>query len=89
MKTLDRSDTLAVRLKAGLSTCLELDGAKNLFDFIDKESMKEYSYRITDIVSFDEDAAYAIDFEQREGIDQPLFKGTIYINTVRLRNSSG
>ena len=24
----DRSDTLAVRLKAGLSTCLELDGAK-------------------------------------------------------------
>ena len=30
----DRSDTLAVRLKAGLSTCLELDGAKNIFDFI-------------------------------------------------------
>ena len=78
----DLSDTLAVRLKAGLSTCLELDGAKNIFDFIDKESMKEYSYQVTDIVSFDDDAAYAIDFEQREGIDLPLFKGTIYINTV-------
>ena len=76
-----RGDTLAVRLKAGLSTSLELDGAKNLFDFITKESITEYSYRITDIISFDEDAAYAIDFEQRENVDQPLFIGTLYINT--------
>lgn len=78
----DLRDTLTIRLKAGLSTCLELDGAKNRFDFFDNESMQEYSYRITDIVSFDDDAAYAIEFEQREGIDRPLFKGTVYINTV-------
>ena len=82
IENINRSDTLAVRLKAGLSTCLELDGAKNLFDFITVESMKEYSYRITDIISFNEEDAYAIDFEQREGIDEPLFKGTIYINTA-------
>ena len=43
--------------------------------------MTDYSYRITDIISFDEDAAYAIDFEQRENVDQPLFLGTLYINT--------
>ena len=77
----DLSDTLAVRLKAGLSTSLELDGIKNIFDFLDPQRDEEYIYRITDIVSFDEDAAYAIDFEQREGIDQPLFRGTFYINT--------
>ena len=38
----DRSDTLAIRLKAGLSTCLELDGAKNIFDFLSTESMADY-----------------------------------------------
>jgi hypothetical protein len=75
------SDTLAIRLKAGLSTSLELDGIKNIFDFLDPQRDQEYVYRITDIVSFDEDAAYAIDFEQREGIDQPLFRGTFYVNT--------
>jgi hypothetical protein len=78
----DRSDTLAIRLKAGLSTCLELDGAKNIFDFITKESMADYTYRMTDIVTYDDEAAYAIEFEQRENVDLPLFKGTIYINTV-------
>ena len=77
----DRSDTLAIRLKAGLSSCLELDGAKNIFDFLTSESMNDYSYRMTDIVTYDEEAAYAIEFEQRENIDLPLYKGTIYINT--------
>jgi hypothetical protein len=74
-------DTLMIRLKAGLSTCLELDGMKNNFDFMQKESMKDYIFRLTDIVSIDEEAAYVIDFEQRENVDLPLFRGTMYINT--------
>jgi hypothetical protein len=78
----DLSDTLAVRLKAGLSTCLELDGAKNIFDFLTRESMADYSYRMTDIVTYDDETAYAIEFEQREYVDMPLYKGIIYINTV-------
>ncbi len=75
------SDTLTVRLKAGLSSSLELDGAKNIFDFMSPETMPEYRYRMTDIVSFDNEEAYAIDFEQRDDVDLPLFKGTLYINT--------
>ncbi len=78
----DRSDTLAVRLKAGLSTCLELDGAKNIFDFISNATIDEYIYRITDIVTYDNESAYAIEFEQRAEVDRPLFKGIVYINTV-------
>jgi hypothetical protein len=78
----NRSDTLAIRLKAGLSTCLDLDGAKNIFDFLNRESMSDYSYRMTDIVTYDDESAYAIEFEQHENVDLPLFKGTIYINTV-------
>ena len=74
-------DTLAIRLKAGLSTCLELDGMRNIFDFLSRESLPEYVYRVTDIVSVGEDAAFVIDFEQREGIDMPLYKGSVYINT--------
>jgi hypothetical protein len=77
----DLSDTLSVRLKAGLSTCLDLDGIKNLFDFLSRENMAEYIYRISDIVSADDDDAYVIDFEQREGIDLPRYRGSVYINT--------
>jgi hypothetical protein len=82
IENIDRTDTLAVRLKAGLSTCLDLDGAKNIFDFISGEGMKDYSYRMTDIVTNDDESAYAIEFQQKEYVDLPLFKGTIYINTT-------
>ncbi len=77
-----RSDTLAVRLKAGLSTSLQLDGVRNLFDFINRPSMPDYSYRITDIVTFNEESAYVIEFFQKEEVDEPLFKGTLFVNTA-------
>lgn len=77
-----RSDTLAIRLKAGLSTCLELDGAKNIFDFITPESMEDYTYRLSDIVTYDDESAFAIEFEQKPDVQLPLYKGVIYINTT-------
>jgi hypothetical protein len=77
-----KKDTLTIRLKAGLNTCNQLDGVRNTFDFIKYENMSDYSYRMTDIVTYEDESAYAIDFEQKEDIDLPLYKGTIYVNTV-------
>jgi hypothetical protein len=77
-----KKDTLTVRLKAGLSTCNELDGVKKTFDFIKIENMSDYVYRMTDIVPYEDESVYAIDFEQKEDVDLPLYKGTLYINTV-------
>ena len=81
IENVNSTDTLTVRLKAGLSTCLELDGVKKIFDFIDKQSITQYSYRLTDIVSFDDESAFEIEFVQKEEVDLPLFKGNIFINT--------
>jgi len=75
------SDSITVRLKAGLSTCLQLDGIKNTFDFIAGETMADYSYRLTDIVSFNEESAFEIEFGQREGAEIPMFRGSLFINT--------
>jgi hypothetical protein len=81
MENTDRSDTLSIRLKAGLSTCLDLDGARNGFEFLSREGMIDFSYRMVDIVTYDDETAYVIEFEQHENVELPLFKGTIYINT--------
>jgi hypothetical protein len=78
----ERSDTLSIRLKAGLSTCLDLDGAKNGFEFLSGEGRNDFSYRMVDIVTYDDETAFVIEFEQHENVELPLFKGTIYINTA-------
>jgi hypothetical protein len=77
----DIKDTLTVRLKAGLSSCLLLDGARNPFDFLIPENYSQYDYRMTDIVTVDDESAFVIDFAQKPWIEIPLFKGSIYINT--------
>lgn len=82
LENVGEKDTLTVRLKAGLSSCLMLDGARNFFDFILPENYSEYDYRMTDIVTVDEESAFVIEFKQKQSIDIPLFKGSIYINTV-------
>jgi hypothetical protein len=74
-------DTLSVRLKAGLSTTLLLDCVQNSVDFLTREGPMNYVYRMTDIVTYDDESAYVIEFEKHEGLIQPPYKGTIYINT--------
>ncbi len=81
VENLSSDDTMTVRLKAGLSTILELDGIRNTFNFISRENVDNYVYRITDIVSYDEDAAYLIEFARRAEDDVTIFTGTLYINT--------
>jgi hypothetical protein len=81
IENIGRKDTLTVRLKAGLNSCLLLDGARNTFDFLLPENYPQYDYRMSDIVTVGDESAFVIEFAQKPGIEIPLFKGTIYINT--------
>jgi hypothetical protein len=80
IENLEVKDTLAVRLKAGLSATLSLDGMRHLFDFLDPESFNSYEYHLRDIVTIDGQTAFVISFKQREWITEPLMQGDIYIN---------
>lgn len=84
IENLDRTDTLAIRLKAGLSSSLELDCVKNEFDFLSPGGISSYTYRLTDIVRYGDESAYVIDFENRENNESALYRGTIFVNTSDL-----
>jgi len=80
IENLEAKDTLAVRLKAGLSATLSLDGMRHLFDFLDPESYDTYDYHLTDIVTIDDQTAFVISFTQKSWVTEPLMQGDIYIN---------
>ena len=77
---IDQNDTLILKLKSGLKSCLTLDIVKSVPDFLDPEYIDNYNFTKADIVSINSRNAYAIAFEQKGNIPEPLFKGTLYID---------
>lgn len=73
-------DTVMLKLKAGILSGLQLDIVKSVPGFLDLDDFPEYAYTYTDLVSYNDRDAYAINFEQLEGIDDALYKGTVYID---------
>ncbi len=84
ISNIDRTDTLILKIRAGIRSSLELDFIKNIPDFLDPDFLHEYDYTRADIVSYDGNMAYAVAFEQKEHITEPLFKGILYIDMESL-----
>ncbi len=74
-------DTIFTKMKSGIKSCLMLDVMKNIPDFLNLEENKEaFVYRYTDISEVDKRRVYVISFEQRKYVDEPLYKGELYVD---------
>ncbi|WP_321316853.1 carboxypeptidase-like regulatory domain-containing protein [Labilibaculum sp.] len=79
-----RLDTISFRLKGGIQGCLMLDIVKNRPEFLDPEFIDLYSYRLSDISTFNNKSVYVIDFEPKPFMSTPLLEGKLIIETGSL-----
>ena len=79
-----RLDTISFRLKGGIQGCLLLDIVQNQPEFLNPEFMDLYTYRLSDISTFDNKPVYIIDFKPKENITTPLLEGKLIIETRSL-----
>ncbi len=75
------TDSILLKLKAGINASLYLDLMKNLPDFLEINDENPYNYAKIDMASIDSKLAHVIAFEQKPGIEEPLHKGEMYIDT--------
>lgn len=78
---INRSDTLVMKLKAGVQSSLDLDIIKQVPDFLDETFMNSYDFFSADLVTRNGRSVYAIEFRQKERIREPLYQGTLFIDT--------
>jgi len=85
-KTTDNhgTDTLILKLKAGLNTTLLLDVAKNLPDFLTEENFQFYNYKMTDIIVSDQNELYVIQFSPKDMNPGAIYKGRIFLDLKSL-----
>jgi hypothetical protein len=78
------TDTLNIKLKGGIGSALLLDLAKNIDNFFSPEVLDLYSFSRSDIVSYRDRMAFAVHFEQKEYVLEPLLMGTLFIDIQSL-----
>ncbi len=72
-------DTVFLKLKAGVQAALQLDIVKYIPGFLDQSPPVEYTYKYSDLVSYNAKDAYAVTFVQKTELKKPLYTGTVYI----------
>jgi hypothetical protein len=84
IQNINQSDTFLLKLKAGILASLQLDIVKCIPTFLDETEFASYNFSFADIVSYNAQNVYAITFEQKKAIEEPLFTGTVFIDKESL-----
>lgn len=74
-------DTLVTKFKSGIQASLMLDLIKNLPDFLEETERDKYNFVSSDITVIDNRIANVISFEQKKNVNEPLFRGELYIDS--------
>lgn len=76
-------DTVLLKFQGGISDALLLDIAKNPEIVFGTEG-EEYSFHIEGLININNKPHYIITFKPNEGIEEILFRGTIYLDAATL-----
>jgi hypothetical protein len=81
---IQRTDTVTLKLKAGLQTSLFLDIVRNKPEFFNEDFFPDYTYDMTDIILDEDRYTYVITFKQHAYTQPPHYEGKIFIDMESL-----
>ncbi|RKN81881.1 carboxypeptidase-like regulatory domain-containing protein [Ulvibacterium marinum] len=79
----NKLDTLALKLQGGPFNTLFLDIMKYPEFIFTKETLSYYSFNFHSSTRIDDRLIFIIEFQQRQNIDQPLYRGRLYIDAAQ------
>jgi len=79
-----KMDTVLFKFQGGPYTSFLLDLVKNPGDLLSEDALDYYDYKLGGTVNILNSQAYVIEFDQRETVDFPLYKGKIYLDVSNL-----
>ena len=80
----ERMDTVLFKVQGGPNTTILMDVVKNPYILLSEEYLEIYDFRLSDVIAIDDRLHYVISFNQKEYVDDPYYKGRLYIEMDRL-----
>jgi hypothetical protein len=81
---LKKMDTLMFKLQGGPRTSFMLDIVKNPGEILSEEYLNDYYFKFSGYATIDGRDNYVIEFDQKEDVALPLYKGKIYLDTKNM-----
>lgn len=76
----NKLDTIALKLRGGPFSCLQIDIIKNSNEFFSNDIFEKYDFFFDATTKIDNRPIYVINFKQKNYITYPLYFGTLYID---------
>jgi hypothetical protein len=80
----ERMDTVLFKVQGGPNTTILLDVVKNPYILLSEEYQDIYDFHLTDVITIDDKLHYVVSFNQKEYVDEPFYRGRLYIEMERL-----
>lgn len=80
----DKMDTVLFKVQGGPNTTMLLDVVKNPYVLLSSEYSEVYNFHITDVINIDDRLHYVISFNQKSHVDDPFYKGKLYVDMEKL-----
>jgi len=80
----EKMDTVLFKVQGGPNTTILMDVVKNPYILLSEEYSEIYSFSLSDVITIDDRLHYVVSFKQNDYVDDPFYKGRLYIDMDKL-----
>lgn len=80
----EKMDTILFKVQGGPNTTILMDVVKNPYILLSEEYSEIYSFSLSDVITIDDRLHYVVSFKQNDYVDDPFYKGRLYIDMDKL-----
>ena len=80
----EKMDTVLFKVQGGPNTTILMDVVKNPYILLSEEYAEIYSFSLSDVITIDDRLHYVVSFRQNDYVDDPFYKGRLYIDMDKL-----
>lgn len=80
----EKMDTILFKVQGGPNTTILMDVVKNPYILLSDEYLDIYDFELSDVITIDDKLHYVVSFSQKEYVDDPYYKGRLYIEMEKL-----
>jgi len=80
----EKMDTILFKVQGGPNTTILMDVVKNPYILLSEEYSEIYTFHLSDVITIDDRLHYVVSFNQNDYVDDPFYKGKLYIDMDKL-----